>query len=333
MPLGQLAQVLRDTLGSADERLLVGPETADDGGVVRLGGGGGRPAGTALVQAGEFFPPVVDDAFEYGRVAAANALSDVYAMGGTPLSALTIAGFPKAFPQEWIGEIFRGGFEKIRESGAIVAGGHTVQTPEPLFGFAVTGLVDEREVTANAGARAGDVVFLTKPLGAGSITTGAKRGRVSAPDLRAAVASMATLNDRAAQAMRIASVRAATDVTGFGLVGHACNVARSSDVTVRFALSALPLYAGALELAREGVLSGGSKRGQAALADVVRIAPALEKALVDLVFDAETSGGLLLFVAHENAERLERELTARKVPAHRVGEVVPAQDARVLLEP
>src|SRR5262245_48668684 len=203
--MGQLAQVLRGltTVQGAGGRLLVGPETFDDAGVVALAGAPGLPADSpaALVQTVDYFPPVVDDPYFYGAIAAANSVSDVYAMGGKPFTALNIAGIPKDFPEAWTAEIFRGGFEKMREAGALVVGGHTVQSNEALFGFAVTGLVDRRRVTANSGARPGDVLYLTKPLGMGAMTTAAKQRKISWADLEPAARQMAELNDRAAEAM------------------------------------------------------------------------------------------------------------------------------------
>jgi len=324
MPLGQLTQVLRDIAQASDPRLLVGPETVDDAGVVLLGEAEGVPGpGIALVQTVDYFPPVLDDPYLYGAVAAANSLSDVYAMGGRALSALNIAGFPKDFSPEWIREIFRGGFDKVRESGAVIAGGHTVQSPEPMFGFAVTGLVDRARMTANSGARAGDVLYLTKALGMGSITTAGKQRKVDPEVVRAAALQMATLNRAAAEAMTAAGARACTDITGFGLTGHARNIALASGVTLRFHTGALPLFPHAQELARQGVVSGASGRGKANLREVVSIAPEADRAIVDICFDAETSGGLLIVIPAAQAATLERELAARGVPVHRVGEVVP----------
>ena len=273
----------------------------------------------ALVQTVDYFPPVVDDPYAYGAIAAANSLSDVYAMGGKPFTALNIAGIPKGFPEEWTAEIFRGGFEKIRESGALVVGGHTVQSNEALFGFAVTGLVDRRRVTANSGARPGDVLYLTKALGMGALTTAAKQGRISRADLEPATRQMAELNDRAAEAMTAVGVRACTDITGFGLVGHARNVARGSGVTIRLDLASLPVFPGALELVRAGVVTGASGRGRKSMADEVAIAPGVDESLVKLAFDAETSGGLLIAVAAAASGRLEKELAARGLPVRRIG--------------
>ena len=324
MPIGQLAQVLREANPAADPRLLIGPQTVDDAGVVLLGEAEGVGAGArvALVQTVDYFPPVLDDPYLYGAVAAANALSDVYAMGGRPVSALNLAGFPKDFAPDWIREIFRGGFDKVREAGAVLAGGHTVQGPEPLFGFAITGVVDPERVVGNAGARPGDVLFLTKPLGMGSLTTGGKRG-VAAPELvRQAAEVMATLNGRAAEAMGTVEAHACTDVTGFGLVGHARNIALASEVTLRFGLQDLPLVDGALDLARDGVVSGGSNRSRAAIGAEVLVEDGADAARVAIAFDAETSGGLLIAVAPDDAPRLHEALAARDVPACRVGHVV-----------
>src|SRR5512144_1746405 len=203
--------------------MLVGPDTNDDAGVIALAGAEGLPKDSplALVQTVDYFPPVVDDPYMYGAIAAANAVSDVYAMGGKPFSALNIAGIPREFPEAWTAEIFRGGFEKMKEAKVLVAGGHTVQSNEALFGFAVTGLVDRNRVTANSGARPGDVLYLTKSLGMGAMTTAAKQRRISWEQLEPAARQMAELNDRAADAMAAVGARACTDITGFGLVGHA----------------------------------------------------------------------------------------------------------------
>jgi selenide,water dikinase len=310
--------VLRDAELGEDERLLVGPETLDDAGVVDLGEGSGLPL---LVQTADFFPPVVDDPELYGAVAAANALSDVYAMGGRPLSALTLASFPKGFPGEWMAAILKGGFAKVRESGALVAGGHTVEG-EVQFGFSVTGTLARERMTANTGARAGDAVYLTKSLGMGSMATAAKRGVITWDAMRPAAEQMAHLNAGAAEAMGLAGARACTDVTGYGLVGHGRNVAVASGVTLRVETIAVPLFPGALELARDGVLSGGARRGRETLGPVVDVASGIEEAIVNLLFDAETSGGLLIAVDPARAAQLEDALAERGEPVHRIGSFV-----------
>jgi len=322
MPQGQLAQVLRGVLRPADERLVVGPSSVDDAGVVVLGERDGFPGSTqALVQTVDYFPPVVDDPYLYGAIAAANALSDVYAMGGRPFSVLNLAGFPKDFREDWISEIFRGGFDKVAESGAIVAGGHTVASNEAMFGFAVTGLVERERVTANAAARPGDRLYLTKPLGMGTMTTAAKRGVIDAATLRPAAEQMATLNAPAAEAMVAAGAGACTDVTGFGLAGHAHNIARASGVELFIELERVPLFAGVHALAAAGNTSGGSKRGRAGLADAVAVEEGVDEARVALAFDAETSGGLLIVIDPARATRLEQELTGRGLPVAEIGEV------------
>lgn len=324
--------MLRGLQSRVDRRLLVGPQSFDDAGVFELGDGGAPSPGprVALVQTVDFFPPVVDDAYWYGAIAAANALSDVYAMGGKPITALTLAAFPREFPREWIEEILRGGFEKLAEAGAAVAGGHTVES-EIQFGFAVTGLVDPARMTTNAGARAGDLIYLTKPIGMGTLTTAGKLEKLSREELEPAIRQMATLNAAACEAMLAARAHAATDVTGYGLAGHARNVARQSGVTLEIALASVPIFPGAYELAAQGVFSGGTKRGRAALKDEVSIAEGLDGVRVAMAFDAETSGGLLIAIAEADAPALERELAARHVPVARIGRVVPATGAQVQL--
>ncbi len=324
--------MLRGVIDTADERLLVGPESLDDAGVVVLGENEGVPPGgrVALVQTVDFFPPVVDDPFLYGAIAAANALSDVYAMGGRPLTALTLAGFPKGFPGEWMAEILKGGFEKVRESGALVAGGHTVES-DVQFGYSVTGWIDPARVRTNAGAKAGDVAYLTKALGMGCMTTAAKLGKISWETLLPAARQMATLNDRAARAMDRVDTHACTDITGFGLVGHAYNIAKASGLTLRIRVNDAPLFPGALELAQRGLFSGGAKRGRAALGSEIEIGAGLPEPLVNLVFDAETSGGLLIVVPRADAEALEAALRAEDLPVWPVGEFLAPGSKRLEL--
>ncbi|MFT4538408.1 MAG: selenide,water dikinase [Planctomycetota bacterium] len=324
MPMGQLTQVLRGISNDSSDRLLVGPQTIDDAGVVLLDERDGAAPGSriALVQTVDYFPPVLDDPYLYGAVAAANALSDVYAMGGRPISALNLAGFPKDFSEEWVREIFRGGFEKVREAGAVIAGGHTVQGEEPMFGFAITGVVDPDKIAANAGAQVGDQLYLTKALGMGTMITAGKRQVIPLDQVKPAAIQMATLNDRAADAMNAVGANACTDITGFGLVGHSHNIAKASNVTIRFQASSLPIFPGARELAAEGIMSGGSERGRATLGADTLIGAGVEAAIAGIVFDAETSGGLLISVPADRASDLEAELGKRDVPIDHVGEVL-----------
>jgi selenide,water dikinase len=282
---------------------------------------GKAAGGEALVQTVDYFPPVVDDPYFYGAIAAANAISDVYAMGGRPHSALNLAGFPADFSDEWMEAIFRGGFDKVREAGAVLAGGHTVQAEEVTFGYAVTGLIDEAAVAANTGARINDRLYLTKSLGMGTLTTSAKVGKLDLAELRPAMEQMATLNGPAAQALVAAGAGACTDITGFGLAGHGLNMAQASGVQLCIEAAAVPLFSGAYELAAKGLCSGGAKRGRASLLDRVVWAESVDETLVNIFFDAETSGGLLIAVEEKRAADLERELRAREVPVHAIGEV------------
>jgi selenide,water dikinase len=330
LPQGQLSQVLREVGVAERDDLLVGPQTMDDAGVVRLGAAGAE--GMCLVQTVDYFPPVVDDPYLYGAVAAANAISDVYAMGGQPLSALNLAGFPPGFSDEWMMEIFRGGFDKVREAGAVLAGGHTVRSVEPQFGFAVTGLVHEKNVIDNEGAKAGDVLYLTKPLGMGSITSANRKGILSTEDLIKAGKVMATLNRDAAIAMVAAGAHAATDITGFGLVGHSYNIAKASNVTLRFDTLDLPLFPGALALAKDGIVSGGCARGRDAIGEYVATASGVDAAIADILFDAETSGGLLISIPESAETLLQDELAKLNVMVQRVGNVIPAGAHRIQLD-
>ena len=297
-----------------DERLLVGHATFDDAGVVLL-----NPE-QALVQTVDFFPPVVDDPFVYGQVAAANSLSDVYAMGGTPLTAMGLVCFPSGeLPMEVLGEILKGGAEKVREAGALLVGGHSVKDPELKFGFSVTGTVHPARVTSNAGAKPGDLLFLTKPLGMGPVTTAYRKRVISDAQMRRATTQMATLNKAAAEAMSAVGinepqgVHAATDVTGFGLLGHARNLAEASRVTLAFHAAALPVFEGARAFAAQGINSGAMKQNEALLEGQVEIAPGVAEDLRRVIFDAETSGGLLIAVAPASAGRLRDELRKRGV--------------------
>ena len=323
---------MRGVTHANDDRLVVGPQSLDDAGVVVLGEREGVPGGgrVGLVQTVDFFPPVVDDPTYYGAIAAANALSDVYAMGGTPFSVLTLAGFPKDFDPALRDPILLGGFEKVRESGAVVAGGHTVES-DVQFGYAVTGLIDPDRIRTNAGAQAGDVAYLTKPIGMGCMTTAAKFERISWETMEPAAKQMATLNAAAARAMDAVDAHACTDITGFGLIGHSMNIARASELTFRIESRAVPLFEDVLTLARDGQFSGGARRGRTALGDDVDFAGDVEDALQGLFFDAETSGGLLIVIPPAESRRLEEALRAEGLPVHRVGEFLPRGDHGIVV--
>jgi selenide,water dikinase len=278
--------------------VLVDHSTGDDAGVFRL------DDETALVQTVDFFTPVVDDPRDFGRIAAANALSDVYAMGARPLTALAIAAFPEHdFPAEWAAAIVQGGAETLADAGCALLGGHSVRDPEIKFGYAVTGIAHPKRLLTNAGGRVGDLVVLTKPLGTGVVATALKAGAAPADAVAAATASMATLNKAAAEAALAHGVRAATDVTGFGLAGHAAALARESRLTIELDVAALPLLPHAKELAAR-FQPGGLQANRRAFEPLVEYEGEMDEATRALVFDPQTSGGLLLLVPEAQAGRL-----------------------------
>ena len=287
--------------------MLVDQRTGDDAGVFRL------DAKTALVQTVDFFTPVVDDPLAYGAIAAANALSDVYAMGGRPLTALSIAAFPEAdFPLEWAQQIVRGGAEALARAGCALLGGHSVRDPELKFGYAVTGLVDPERMLTNAGGRAGQVLVLTKPLGTGVIATALKAGEAPEAVVEAATASMLKLNREACEAALAHGVTAATDVTGFGLAGHAAAIARESRLTLEIELEALPLLPGALELA-DRHQARGLAANRREFEPQVEYGGRTESARKALAYDPQTSGGLLLLVPEPEVDGLVAKLEGARV--------------------
>ncbi len=309
--------MLGDLPVSVDDRVLIDYRTSDDAGVYRL------DDGRALVQTVDFFTPIVDDPFTYGQIAAANALSDVYAMGGRPLTALAIAAFPKDLDRSVLKEIFAGGLQKLREAGVALLGGHTVQDPEVKFGYAVTGEVDPSRVLPNGGARRGDVLLLTKAIGTGVIATALKFGRAPEAAVTAAVRSMTTLNRVAAEVVSRhgTSVHACTDITGFGLLGHASEMAIASSCSLEITAALVPLIEGALPLVR-GNIPGGGRTNREHFAAGVQIPSDLDGDLIDLLYDPQTSGGLLLAVDRDVAAELERNLRSAGVPVARVGQAL-----------
>jgi selenide,water dikinase len=319
---GDLTKVLAPLPRHADPRLLVGHETFDDAGVFRISDD------VALVQTVDFFAPIVDDPFTFGQIAAANALSDVYAMGGEPLTALSIVGFPRdRLPLEVLTEILRGGQEKVREAGAFIVGGHTVVDDEIKFGLAVTGRAHPERLLTNAAAQPGDRLVLTKPIGVGILTTAAKRAPLAPEIERPLLDAMRGLNAEASRAALATGVRCATDITGFGLLGHASHIARASNVTMRILVAAVPVLPGAREAWRAGGgRTGGAERNEQYLAPLVDwgAVSAEDKALL---VDPQTSGGLLLAVP---AVRLADYLS-RVDGAVEIGEVLPVTDKRIVL--
>lgn len=301
----ELSGILSHLVPYADPAVLIDASTSDDAAVYRIG------EHRALVATVDFFTSMVDDPYDFGRIAAANALSDIYAMGARPLFALSLVGFPRSLLGRGVlEEIVRGGGDIALEAGIAVIGGHSVDDPEPKFGMCVIGEADPALLTRNSGARAGDVLVLTKPIGTGVIATGIKRGLASEDVIREAVACMTTLNRGAAEAMLRVGVSAATDVTGFGLLVHLRNMLRASGVSATIDAGAVPLLPGADELAAAGCISGGTRRNLADVSPDVLWDESLSELQRLLLCDAQTSGGLLIAVAPERADQLVAELTA-----------------------
>jgi selenide, water dikinase len=308
--------VLSDIPAPSDDRVLIDFRTADDAGVYRWEGG------PALVQTVDFFTPIVDDPFVYGQIAAANATSDIYAMGGRPLTALAIAAFPKEdLEPDAIRAVFRGGFDKLREAGVSLLGGHTVQDREIKFGYAVTGAIDPSRILSNAGARPSDVLFLTKPVGTGIVGTAIKFDRVEATLAAEAVRSMQTLNRGAAEALQALDagvVHACTDVTGFGLIGHATEMARASGVTIVIGAGVVPMFTGVLDIAEHN-RSGGMGSNQEHFAPSTQLEPGVDRVREIVLYDPQTSGGLLIAADAASADEVAASLSRAGVPARLIG--------------
>jgi selenide,water dikinase len=303
-----LDQVLARIPRWANENVLVGFDTADDAGVYKL-----SPE-CALVQTVDFFTPIVDDAYTFGAIAAANALSDIYAMGGKPVSALSILAWPAKGDLDELAEILKGGAEKIHEADCALLGGHSVSDSEVKFGYAVTGTIHPDRIKTNAGARPGDAVVLTKRLGTGVIATALKQGIAKEPDVAAMVQSMLKLNREACEAMLAFDVHGCTDVTGFGLIGHAREMALGSKVTIEIDPRALRFLPGAVEYARQGAIPGGLKNNREFASSCVEGTPEFD----DLLYDPQTSGGLLIALPERDAALLEKKMP----DAYRIGQVV-----------
>ncbi len=296
--------------------LLVGFETNDDAGVFRLS------PDVALVQTVDFFTPMVDAPYAFGQIAVANAVSDLYAMGARPLTGLNIVGFPVGdVPTEILSEILRGGADKATEAGVVVLGGHTVDDAEPKFGMAVTGLVHPGRVVTNSGGKPGDRLVLTKPLGVGIISTALKRDLAPADLVARAIATMAELNRAASEAMVEIGVHAATDVTGFGLLGHLLEMMRGSGTGARIEASRVPVFPEAVDLARQDVIPGGTRQNLSHVQPVLVPAPELDPGLLAVLADAQTSGGLLMAVPPGRLEALLSALSSRGVTGHAIGEL------------
>ena len=301
----------------SDPNLIVGIETADDAGVYRLS------KDIALVQTVDFFTPIVDDPFDYGRIAALNSINDVWAMGGVPVTALAVTCFPKkGVDFAILGEIMRGGLQVLTENGVALVGGHSVDNQQIMFGYAVTGVIDPARVVTNRGARPGDALLLTKPVGTGVVSTGIKFGKAGEDVTRASLETMLLSGREAARLMTEAGVRAATDVTGFALLGHAWEMARASGITLEIDSSSVPLIPGALELAAAGLLTSGDKSNRRYVGEDVALSGDVSAELASLLFDPQTAGGLLISVAQERAAPLLDALRERYADAAVIGRVV-----------
>jgi selenide, water dikinase len=323
-----LKSVLKDLPAIDDPRVLVGVPAGDDAGIYDMGNG------QALVQTVDVFTPSVDDPYTFGQVAAANSVSDIYAMGGTPLTALSVVGFPvRRIPDQAMSEILRGGIDKMKEAGCAVIGGHSINDPEVKAGFAVTGIIDKDRVVSNAGARPGDVLILTKPLGTGIVAFAAQIDRAGPASVQAAAASMTALNKTAAELMIEFGAHACTDVTGFSLMGHLTEMARSSGVDVEVIWDDLPLFEGVLEYAAAGILPGAVERNKESCADRVLASERLPQEMVDICFDAQTSGGLLIAIEQTKSAAFLKALYDQGVSAATIiGKVLSQGSGIVRLE-
>ena len=324
---GELAQVLADLPRRQDEHLLVGFDTSDDSCVYDLGDG------RAIVANVDFFPPMVDDPYLFGQIAATNAMSDIYAMGGTPSFALNMLCFPNCLGIEVAGQILAGGAERCQAAGCTIAGGHSINDREPKYGLAVIGFVDTEKLVTNAGAEAGDALVLTKALGTGILTTAAKAGMLDAAGLAVATDSMITLNDMPLLAIEELGLtpHGLTDVTGFSLMGHACEMAEASGVTFAFNAASIPVMAQAREMATLGLIPAGAYNNRAFFGPRVKISTDVPLDLEDVLFDPQTSGGLLISLPANQASTLAESLVEDGLPAAVVGQVLPKQEYSVFV--
>ena len=299
--------------------MLVGLAEPDDAAVYQL------DERLAIISTTDFFPPVVDTPYEFGAIAAANALSDVYAMGGNPILAINLVAFPENLELGILQEILRGGAEKVREAGAVIAGGHSISDPEPKYGLSVTGTVAVDRVIRKSGAQPGDILILSKPLGTGVITTALKRGVASAEDVDSAVTSMSRLNQIAARLAQKYDVRAMTDITGFGLAGHGHEMARLSKVAFRLDFQAIQWLPGAIKYAKQGIFPGGTGRNRECFSTWLKIEATPASYVESLLYDPQTSGGLLMAVAENRADDLLSDMTSKGENAAIVGSVVEGE--------
>ena len=278
----------------------------------------------------DFFPPVVDDPYTYGAIAAANAMSDVYAMGAEVLLALNVVGFPESLSPSILADILRGGAAKVAEGGGVIAGGHTIYDAEPKYGLCVMGAVHPNRIVTRGGARAGDILYLTKPLGTAIILTAGERDQADPAHVKAAIDSMLTLNRHTSHVACAAGIDAMCDVTGFGLMGHGAEMAKASGVALKIEAGRLPLLPGALDYARRGIGTGGGARNRSALEDSVTIDKSIDEAMTQVLFDPQTSGGLLIALPSDRGSELERRMAADGLDCWRIGGVVAGSGVKVV---
>lgn len=322
---GTLSSMLEGFQTHFDERLLVGYDKSDDASVFLL------DEERALVQTLDFFPPIADDPFLFGQIAATNALSDIYAMGGEPRLALNILCLQEQMDTETVQEILRGGYSKAYEADTIITGGHTIHGAEPLYGLSVSGFVHPKKVLTNSGAKPGDVLLLTKPLGIGILTTATKAELVNRPLLNRIYEQMTFLNKTAARIMKSFEVHSCTDVTGFALLGHAYEMAQGSGCTIHIEASKVPYHKEAYEFAEMGLIPAGAYRNREFAEGGVLLKGNVSRAMQDILYDPQTSGGLLIAVSSKDADRLLHELTESGVPAADIGYVTETQEAPLIL--
>lgn len=325
---GTLVGILENLPKFEDPNLMVGIETSDDGAIYRVNDE------VALIQTLDFFTPVVDDPYTFGQVAAANALSDIYAMGGEPRVALNIVAWPNCVNPKFLGEILRGGADKVKEAGAVLAGGHSIQDQEPKYGLSVTGFVHPDKIFKNSGARPGDVLILTKPLGTGIVNTAVKADMASEQAKEEVIRVMTTLNQKAKRVIERYEIHACTDVTGFGLAGHSVEMAEGSQVTLEISMSRVPVQSEALEYAKMGLVPAGAYRNRSFTEERIELGN-MEEAWLDLFFDPQTSGGLLLSVSPKDGEAILKELEEAGIGTAfgMIGKVVEPGKKKVKLKP
>lgn len=321
-----MAQVLCHLPKNYDENLIVGLDTSDDAAVYKIN------ENLALIQTLDFFTPVVDDPYVFGQIAAANSLSDVYAMGGEPKLAMNIVCFPNCLDPSVLVEILKGGYDKVKEAGAILVGGHTVEDDEPKYGLSVAGFVHPDKVLTNSNAKPGDVLVITKPLGLGIINTAIKGGIADKISYDEAVKVMSTLNKFGKEVLEKVKVNSVTDITGFGLLGHALEMAESSEVTIKIYHKEIPLISNTLEYARMGLVPQGAYNNRGYIGDNVKFNNQIPEEMEDVLFDPQTSGGLLISVPKKEVDQLFKALANNPISYSIIGEVVKKEEKYLIVE-